>query len=75
MAATPAQIEYQLSHAYEDRSKTMLGAIITVTVAATMAVGLRLLARRVIRAKIMADDYFTIGALVRRTSPINQLCA
>lgn len=65
MAATPEQIQYQLAHRHEDRSGAIAGAISTVTVLATIAVILRFMARRAIRAKIMADDYFTVAALVR----------
>ena len=65
MAATPEQIEYQLAHRHEDRSGAIIGAITAVTILATTAVILRFMSRRVIRAKIMADDYFTVAALVR----------
>lgn len=64
MAATTEQMKYQLEHGNENRAGTMIGAITTVTVAATIAVILRFMSRRVIRAKIMADDYFTVAALV-----------
>lgn len=74
MAATPEQIEYQLAHRHEDRSGSIIGAITAVTVLATIAVFLRFMARRVIRAKIMADDYFTIAALVRLTCLLSKSC-
>lgn len=67
LAATPEQIEYQLAHRHEDRSGAIIGAITAVTILATIAVLLRFMSRRVIRAKIMADDYFTVAALVRFT--------
>lgn len=65
MAASPEQVAYQLAHRHEDRSGAIIGAITAVTILATIAVILRFMARRVIRAKIMADDYFTVAALVR----------
>lgn len=65
MAATPAQIQYQLAHRDEDLSHQVLGGIITVAVLATLAVVLRFVNRMVNGAKILGDDYFVVAALVR----------
>ena len=64
MAATPAQIKYQLDHADEDRGGEVLAAIITVTVLASVGVMLRFMARYMKKAKLLWDDYLIVTALV-----------
>lgn len=59
------QRQYQLDRSHEDRSGQVLITITIVTVLATFAVVLRLVARKITHAKISADDHFTLAALVR----------
>lgn len=48
----------------EDRSGKMLFIIILVTVMATIAVLLRFVTRRKLRQRVLADDCFSLAALV-----------
>lgn len=65
MNVNEEQRQYQLNRSHEDRSGKILITITIVTVLATFAVVLRLVARKITHAKILADDHFTVAALVR----------
>lgn len=64
LTVTPAAILYQLQHEKDNRS-----AVVTVTtsvfmIAATTAVLLRLISRRIVGLHWRADDYAVVVALV-----------
>lgn len=64
--ATPnaAEIQYQLSHIQEDRSKDIVNSHIVCAIIAIIAVSLRLASRRLCKAAILADDYVCFAALI-----------
>ena len=62
---TPSEIQYQLSHASDDRSANVIAAITTCLCLATIAVALRVLARRMMKTPLGADDWMIFTALVR----------
>lgn len=53
------------AHLGDDGRRNLIAASVTCITIATAAVALRLFARRLSEAKIMADDYMIIVALVR----------
>lgn len=65
MSISPARLEYQHAHAYENKTPAFLASVSVVVTLATIGVALRLLARRLTTAKLGADDYVIILALVR----------
>ena len=67
----PEVIQYQLQHIHEDRSSDLITAFTTCTVLAYIAVALRLIARRVNRAPLQADDLWVLIALV--SSDVNDM--
>ena len=61
---SPAEIKYELAHIHDNRaSNIVISSVICISLA-TIAVILRLFARRLSKAKILADDYMMIFALV-----------
>ncbi|KAL8868544.1 MAG: hypothetical protein Q9174_004921, partial [Haloplaca sp. 1 TL-2023] len=60
---SPEEIAHQKAHIHDDRSAELYGAQITCFLLAVIAVALRLVSRRLIKAKIMADDYMILLAL------------
>ena len=64
--ATPnaAEIQYQLSHMHEDRSKDIVNSNIVCGIIAIIGVTLRLVSRRLCKSAILADDYVCFAALV-----------
>ena len=60
----PAEIKYELAHIRDDRASNIVVSSVICISLATIAVMLRLLARRLSKAKILADDYMMIFALV-----------
>ncbi len=64
--ATPnaAEIQYQLSHIHDDRSRDIVSSNIVCGIIAIIAVTLRLASRRLCKAAILADDYVCLAALV-----------
>ena len=62
---TPSEIQYQLSHASGDRSASVIAAVTTCLCLATIAVGFRILARRMMKTPLGADDWMILTALVR----------
>lgn len=61
---SPEEIQYQLQHIHEDRSSDLITTFASCTALAYVAVILRLIARRVNRARIQADDCWVLIALV-----------
>lgn len=61
---SPEQLAYQRSHGHEDRRMVLFVSTGIMTGAATIAVILRLISRRVNNTKLRADDYAIIVALV-----------
>ncbi len=63
---SPAEIKYELAHIHESRAPNIvISSTICISLAIT-AVILRLLARRLSKVKILADDYMILFALVSR---------
>ena len=60
-----ADIAEQSLHAQDDRRQEMRAAFTANVALAILAVVLRLVSRRVIRARMEADDWTIIAALVR----------
>ncbi len=60
----PAEIKNELAHIKDDRSHDMVVSCAICTTAAIAAVILRFIARRLSKAKIMADDWMIVVALV-----------
>ena len=61
---SPTEIEYEVARNHDSRaSDIIISSAICISLAIT-AVLLRLLARRLSRVKILADDYMMIFALV-----------
>ena len=61
---SPAEIKYELAHIHDNRASNIVVSSIICISSATVAVLLRLLARRLSKVKILADDYMMIFALV-----------
>lgn len=62
--ATQEEIDYQLIHIDEDRSEALVVSHTICLVLAGIAIILRLIARRISKAAIKADDYMIILAFV-----------
>ena len=63
-ALSPTEIEYEVARIHDNQaSDIIISSAICISLAIT-AVLLRLLARRLSRVKILADDYMMIFALV-----------
>ena len=62
--ATQKEIDYQLAHIDEDRSVALIVSHTICLVLAGFAIVLRLIARRMSKAAIKADDYMIIVAFV-----------
>lgn len=66
----PAEIQYQLSHIHEDRSKDIVNSNTICMVIAIVAVILRFVSRRLCKVAILADDYVCLAALVSMSNAI-----
>ena len=66
MASTfsPEEVAYERAHWNEDKGPAMIAGGIVLIGFATVAVILRLMARKMKRLPWMADDYFIVAALV-----------
>lgn len=62
---TPKEIQYQEEHIHDDRSGNIVTSHAICITIAVIAVLLRLISRRMIKASIQADDWMIIVALVR----------
>lgn len=63
--ANELHTQYQIAHVNDDRSHEIVISHALFLPLAVVAVVLRLLSRRICKAKILADDYMIIAALVR----------
>lgn len=61
-----SEILYQEEHISQNRGPDIVVSTTICIALAIMAVGLRLLARRVSKAGVISDDYMMIFALVRK---------
>ena len=68
----PAEIQYQLLHIHEDRSKDIVNSNAICMVIAIVAVALRFVSRRLCKVAILADDIVCLAALVS-LPPISSL--
>ena len=64
MAFPPEEIKYQLAHIHDNRSQGFITSVAIVTTLATVAVILRLLARRWTKVGWAADDYTIMVAVI-----------
>lgn len=64
MALMPQEIVYETIHFRDDKSPAIVGGSILLIVVATIAVVLRLVARRIKRTAWGADDYTIVLSLV-----------
>lgn len=62
---TSEEIQYQEEHIHDDRSGNIVTSHAICIALAAIAVLLRLIARRMCKASIRADDWMIIVALVR----------
>ena len=60
----PEEIQYELRNIHEDRASDLITTFATCTALAYIAVILRLIARRVNKAPLQADDFWVLIALV-----------
>ena len=67
---SPAEIQYQLAHIHEDRSFDIVISHAICLPLAAIAVILRLISRRLIRAPIQADDWTVMLALLFLTGEV-----
>ena len=61
---TPEQIAYQLEHGHETKQPMIYGVCVLYVAVDTIAVGLRVYARRIAKLRLSWDDYFIFAALV-----------
>ena len=61
---SPAEIQYELAHIHDNRAPSIVASSVICIALATIAVILRLLARRLGKVKILADDYMMVFTLV-----------
>lgn len=62
--AAPSEIQYQIAHINDDRASAIVISHAVVLPLAVVAVILRFISRRLCRARIEADDYMIIAALI-----------
>lgn len=65
--ATPSDVQWQLDHIHDTKSRDILISHIVVLPLAVVAVVLRFISRRMCKGPIKADDYMIILALVKAT--------
>ena len=68
MATLSDSISSQLAHINDNRQATIVGLKVLLTALSTIAVALRLLSRRLVKAPFRYDDYAVVVALVRPPS-------
>ncbi|KAL9045427.1 MAG: hypothetical protein Q9214_001524 [Letrouitia sp. 1 TL-2023] len=61
------EVQYQLAHVHDDRSPELYASQIICYTLACIAVALRLISRRLVRAKLQNDDYMILVALALAT--------
>jgi len=69
-APTPSEVQYQLEHIHQDRSRDIVVSHVICITLATVALVLRFASRRLCKAAILADDYMIIIALVLVTGEV-----
>ena len=62
--ATPSEIQYQLAHINDDRASDIVISHAVVLPLAVTAVILRFISRRLCKARLGADDFMIIAALI-----------
>ncbi|MCJ1280168.1 hypothetical protein MMC21_007995 [Puttea exsequens] len=60
----PAEAQYQLDHVHESRVSEIVSTLIICLVIATLAVVLRFVSRRMVKATLKGDDWMMLVALV-----------
>jgi hypothetical protein len=68
MSSLNAAIAYQKEHADDDRLPAVVVAIAVCYTTAVISVGLRILSRHLVKAKLQADDWLILIALVSHCS-------
>lgn len=68
---TPEEIEYETAHFGDDKGPAIVGGGIALIVLATIAVVLRLVARKIKRTPWGPDDYTIVLSLVRSGSELD----
>ena len=63
---SPSDIQYQLEHLQDNKIPEILGYQIICFILAIIAVILRQVSRRLIRASTQSDDYIILIALVKK---------
>ena len=64
MSLPPEELAYQEAHIHEDRSTGLTVAYVIALVVSTITVALRIVARRISKTPLKADDFTIILALV-----------
>ena len=64
MPLPDSDVAYQEAHAGDDRTLYIIIATVIPLAIAYIAVALRLIARRIVVAKLQADDYLVVVGLV-----------
>ena len=65
MSLPPAELAYQEAHIHDDRSAGLTVAYVIAFTVSTITVALRIVARRISKTALKADDFTIILALVR----------
>lgn len=61
---TPSNLQWQLEHIHDDRASAIVISHAIVIPLALIAVVLRFVSRHLCRARILADDFMIVAALV-----------
>jgi len=69
------EVQYQIAHKGDNRSANIIAAQTIMLVVAYIAVGLRVLARRVSRAGMGSDDWMMLVALVSKAQDTFSCCS
>ena len=69
---TFAEVQYEYSHMNDDRGRDVVAGSVATFALATIAITLRLTARRISKSVLQADDWTILGAWVypRVESPV-----
>lgn len=59
-----AEVQYELEHVDDNRQQDLIKSLAAGVVLAYLAVVLRLVARRISKARLQADDYWILFSLV-----------
>ena len=61
---TPSEMQYQATHASDDRSQNIIAAVVACLCLACIAVGMRFYGRKMSKTPLGADDWMILVALV-----------